>query len=739
MPNPVKLKYYRRASGGNMPDDSGYIYEAVPEAAGNVVAGEELTPEQWMKEAKAAKVLDTSGKPTGQTWYQKTLQQFPDLEAGLSSYITNPQTGNIQLKSSFDEAQRLAADPNMINVGTATAPLYIPKGSPAAAQQAGVSQEQFLASPEGKTYLEANPQVQPVSAEQPVQAAGLQTAATQGTTPYYGTLQDLANKGLQVSGNQVYSNGKVVGTYGGVNPSATPPTGELLTQPETTGLKAGESDKDSGLALQKRVEETDKNLTANKDFVNAAFKAYHGRDANANELTKFAGLTVGEVIKQIKGGSPDKGFNADLLASSQTGGQAGLQAGQAGQPFAVPTGYEKISGAQFPTGEAQKAAYSDIKADPTGTFLYGKKIAKDKVAEAAGMQAGGAAGAAGEAGGTNLLTSSSVAQSRQEILDKIDELAGTIKTAKEEAGKTYGLEAKSQGITDAETKLAEKTAYWDKRLADNRSATVDMRVIEGNEAELLRMKNLDLLPLAQMVDIKQGNYDRAEKMAKEYADDLYDAKKLELDKLKTKLGFLSEDEERKYDEAKDKLEERKSMAKNGYVYISDPSQLKELSPDQIIKIPNASGVDDIYKIPEDMSELEIYEAKKKIDAKYKTGEGGGTTVNEKQATQEMITQLSTVAGGDGYVSPDDYLTARNAWVAEGLNPTTFDTKMAGFKNPNNPYYTTTKQKEQPKTNIQLLEENKTKGITREQVKTAGFSDEEINKVYGEEEPWWKFW
>ena len=47
-------------------------------------------------------------------------------------------------------------------------------------------------------------------------------------------------------------------------------------------------------------------------------------------------------------------------------------------------------------------------------------------------------------------------------------------------------------------------------------------------------------------------------------------------------------------------------------------------------------------------------------------------------------------GADGFVSPDNYTKARNAWIAQGLSPTTFDTKFKGFRNPNNPYYITNK-------------------------------------------------
>ena len=56
----------------------------------------------------------------------------------------------------------------------------------------------------------------------------------------------------------------------------------------------------------------------------------------------------------------------------------------------------------------------------------------------------------------------------------------------------------------------------------------------------------------------------------------------------------------------------------------------------------------------------------------------------------MTNKLNSVAGADGYISPDNYTKARTAWESAGGNPTTFDTKMKGFRNPNNPYYVTTK-------------------------------------------------
>lgn len=59
--------------------------------------------------------------------------------------------------------------------------------------------------------------------------------------------------------------------------------------------------------------------------------------------------------------------------------------------------------------------------------------------------------------------------------------------------------------------------------------------------------------------------------------------------------------------------------------------------------------------------------------------------------EEMNAELSKVVGSDGFISPDDYLKARNAWIAQELSPTVFDTKFRGFRDPNNPYYITKKQ------------------------------------------------
>jgi hypothetical protein len=52
--------------------------------------------------------------------------------------------------------------------------------------------------------------------------------------------------------------------------------------------------------------------------------------------------------------------------------------------------------------------------------------------------------------------------------------------------------------------------------------------------------------------------------------------------------------------------------------------------------------------------------------------------------QQLSQALSSVAGSDGFVAPEDYLKAERAWTAQGNDPKLFDAYFAGFRNPNQP-------------------------------------------------------
>lgn len=55
----------------------------------------------------------------------------------------------------------------------------------------------------------------------------------------------------------------------------------------------------------------------------------------------------------------------------------------------------------------------------------------------------------------------------------------------------------------------------------------------------------------------------------------------------------------------------------------------------------------------------------------------------KNAAKDMYSQITTsgIRGTDGYISPQDYKTAQQAWVSKGLSPKDFNTYFSIFANP----------------------------------------------------------
>lgn len=60
---------------------------------------------------------------------------YNQYKASISDYATDSQ-GRLTTNTAIQQQQQMANDPNMINVGSASAPMYVPKGSPGAANAA---------------------------------------------------------------------------------------------------------------------------------------------------------------------------------------------------------------------------------------------------------------------------------------------------------------------------------------------------------------------------------------------------------------------------------------------------------------------------------------------------------------------------------------------------------------------------------------------------------------------------
>lgn len=88
--------------------------------------------------------------------------------------------------------------------------------------------------------------------------------------------------------------------------------------------------------------------------------------AAGDNLTKIA-QKYGVGIQDILAANPQI-KDPNMIYAGQT-----LNIPALAQGFKLPEGYERINGAQYPTTELQRTNFSDIKTDPTGTFLYGRR------------------------------------------------------------------------------------------------------------------------------------------------------------------------------------------------------------------------------------------------------------------------------------------------------------------------------------------------------------------------------
>jgi hypothetical protein len=107
----------------------------------------------------------------------------------------------------------------------------------------------------------------------------------------------------------------------------------------------------------------------------------------------------------------------------------------------------------------------------------------------------------------------------------------------------------------------------------------------------------------------------------------------------------------KEDREKADIEAENELRSRGWEYISKPDELAKIDKDQyeIVAVKQPGGKPDkLYKVPKGMSELELYEAKKAIDAKYRTGSGkdeGSLSTDEQAFFKDVDAMLDDLSGG----------------------------------------------------------------------------------------------
>ena len=85
--------------------------------------------------------------------------------------------------------------------------------------------------------------------------------------------------------------------------------------------------------IRARVEATNPGYAANPDFVNAVFRAYHGRDANQAELNSLVGTGVGSVRDTVRQGAPGTSATpAPSMPSADSAAQPAAPQGSQADP-----------------------------------------------------------------------------------------------------------------------------------------------------------------------------------------------------------------------------------------------------------------------------------------------------------------------------------------------------------------------------------------------------------------------
>jgi len=181
----------------------------------------------------------------------------------------------------------------------------------------------------------------------------------------------------------------------------------------------------------------------------------------------------------------------------------------------------------------------------------------------------------------------------QSIIDKIKEMVGIKKEAFDTAAEELDLEGKSDKITEIETTIQDRKEFYsgEKTRIANRLASG--HVIDAEQSKLEGQRITEMTNLEIRQSIAQGNWDRAHQLAKDTAQDAYDAAELEIKALEIQ-GVLDENEK---DDLMEMLKFHRDLALDGFVAITE-EEAATLPVENYITFPDGS----IYALPVDFGE-----------------------------------------------------------------------------------------------------------------------------------------
>lgn len=243
----------------------------------------------------------------------------------------------------------------------------------------------------------------------------------------------------------------------------------------------------------------------------------------------------------------------------------------------------------------------------------------DGTAGGPGVSGGGMSGGMGNTptpkptpnGGTTTLNNP-----YQQIVDKLMNLGQEVSNVFDKAAEKYGLMDAGDELNNIESQMADAQIRWRERERQLRSMTGSQNAINRTLSEEGRIANAELADLAIRKAVAQNDWERAYQLTTTAAEDFKEAAMYQVQALEIQ-GKINEQQAQ---EARAEIAWFNDLQMAGYAYLT-PGQAANVPAEQLIKLKNPlTGEQMIFKAPYQMSELEIYEAKKQIDMLYSSGE-----------------------------------------------------------------------------------------------------------------------
>jgi hypothetical protein len=395
----------------------------------------------------------------------------------------------------------------------------------------GSANNQRLVLPAGAPPLQTGSMPTGYNGDTTFNIAGMKT---EGRTPYYGSLQDLANQGLQVSGGKVYENGQVIGTYAGIS---TPTSDYVSPTIQTAPTIAGQNKQPTGSDL----------ILPNGQVISAS-------DPNNAQY-------AGQMGVMRKLGSTE--FNA----LNTQWGQAGLTTQETLDNFLVKKGNDYYLKTDAPSAEQ----------------VIANRKAKDK------------ASGAGGTGGTNIdgTPKSTPGSSVDDIITEYNNSLADEKAAASLAGQ-LALSLKAEldamkkdidfnNVLNVNQKAAVQQAYQGEKSTLEHNPNIDtMAGLNGKLNKMITdmnqgLQNLDIANSVKEAEnvykyntklieynLAQGRAELAQKQTQMAADEFWKFQGLRLDLLQRQDTI----DARTADDLRQAAQDENAMAKEGYVFLT---------------------------------------------------------------------------------------------------------------------------------------------------------------------------